>query len=93
MRFCAFAAMIILSSMTLSGQSLPGTKPLTMEGDIASTMIDGIDRFLLRELEASIGKRASHWKRDFADKTAYNKSVEPNRKRLAHLLGLRDARH
>jgi dienelactone hydrolase len=73
-------------------ESLPGTKPLTMEGDVASEMVAGIDKFLLRELNASVEQRAKHWNRDFSSAESYIKSVEPNRKRLAHILGMRDAR-
>jgi dienelactone hydrolase len=73
-------------------EPLPGTKPLTLEGDIASAMIDGIDRFLLRKTEESVGKRAAFWKRDVSSDAAYAASVEPNRKRLAHILGVRDPR-
>jgi dienelactone hydrolase len=74
------------------GPPLPGTKPLTMTGDIASELVAGVDRFLLKEIEASAGKRASYWKRDFSSVGAHNASVEPNRKRLAHILGVRDQR-
>ncbi len=74
------------------GPPLPGTKPLTMTGDIASELVAGADRFLLRQIEESAAKRASYWKRDFSSVEAYQASVEPNRKRLAHILGVRDAR-
>ena len=74
------------------GSPLPGTKPLTMTGDLASEMVAGADRFLLRQIEESAGKRESYWKRDFSSAEAYQASVEPNRKRLAHILGVRDAR-
>ena len=73
-------------------EPLAGTKKLTLEGDIASQMIDGVDRFLLRKLDESVEKRERHWKRDFSSPEAYAKSVEPNRKRLAHILGIRDVR-
>ena len=75
-----------------SGPPLPGTNPLTMSGDIASELVAGVDRFLLRQIDESTAKRASHWKRDFSSEAAYLASVEPNRKRLAHILGVRDAR-
>ncbi|HZT79553.1 MAG TPA: hypothetical protein VFA26_05010, partial [Gemmataceae bacterium] len=75
-----------------NGPPLPGTRPLTMEGDIASQLVDGVDKFLLREIEKSVERRARHWKRDFSSAEAYNKSIEPNRKRLAHILGVRDPR-
>ncbi len=71
---------------------LAGTKKLALEGDIASQMIDGVDRFLLRKLDESVERRERHWKRDFSSPEAYAKSVEPNRKRLAHILGVRDER-
>jgi dienelactone hydrolase len=73
-------------------QPLAGTHKLTLEGDIASQMIDGVDRFLLRKLDESLVKRAHHWKRDFSSPEAYAKSIEPNRKRLTHILGIRDPR-
>jgi len=74
------------------GPPLPGTRPLTMEGDIASQLVAGVDKFLLREIDKSVERRAKHWKRDFSSAEAYNKSIEPNRKRLAHILGVRDPR-
>jgi len=72
--------------------SLPGTSPLTLEGDVASLMIDGADRFLLRETEKTLARREQFWKRDFASPEKYAASVEPNRKRLAQILGVRDPR-
>jgi dienelactone hydrolase len=71
---------------------LAGTQMLTMEGDIASQLVGGVDRFLLREIDRSVERRTAHWRRDLSSPAAYDKSVEPNRKRLAHILGIRDAR-
>jgi len=71
---------------------LPGTEPLTLEGDVASHLVDGVDRFLLAEIAKSVERRAGHWKRDLASPEAYEKSIEPNRQRLAHILGVRDPR-
>lgn len=73
-------------------EPLAGTQPLTMTGDIASQLVDGVDRFLLRELDQSVARRAGLWQRDFSSPAAYSKSVEPNRQRLAHILGVRDPR-
>ena len=72
--------------------TLPGTKPLTWTDDIASRLVEGVDRFLLRELDRSIERRARFWKRDTSSAENYNTSIERNRKRLAHILGVRDAR-
>ncbi len=71
---------------------LVGTKKLEMEGDIAAQLVDGVDKFLLREIEKSVAGRAKFWKRDLSSPAAYNKSIEPNRQRLAHILGVRDKR-
>ena len=64
---------------------LPGTAPLTIAGDIASEMVDGIDRFLLRETARAPQRRAKYWQRDFSSADAYQKSIEPNRRRLAFI--------
>ncbi len=74
------------------GPPLPGTKPLTMGGDIASELVAGVDRFLLREIDESTARRSGYWRRDPSSARAYGASVEPNRKRLAHILGARDPR-
>ncbi len=72
------------------GPCLPGTRPLTRTGDIASELVAGVDRFLLKQIEDSSPKREKHWKRDFRSLAAYAASIEPNRKRLAHILGVRE---
>jgi hypothetical protein len=71
---------------------LPGTQPLTIRGDIASDLVAGVDKFLLSETEDSVEGRARFWRRDFSSEEAYNRSIEPNRRRLAHIPGVRDAR-
>ena len=73
-------------------QYLAGTRLLKLEGDIAAHMIAGADRFLLYELEASIGRRAKFWNRDTSSSDAYNNSVDPNRRRIAAMIGVRDPR-
>jgi dienelactone hydrolase len=70
----------------------PGTAPLTLTGDIASQLVEGVDRFLLREIAAAGRARETFYKRDLSAPAAYTLSLEPNRKRLAHILGVRDAR-
>src|SRR5262249_55199091 len=65
---------------------LPGAARLELTGDIASQMVDGIDRFLLRKLAESPARREVHWSRDFSSPAAFSKSVEPNRARLAKMI-------
>ena len=68
------------------------TKPLTIQGDIASKLVAGVDKFLLRELEKSIAERPKYWKYDFNTRASYSKSLPSNRQHLAHILGVRDKR-
>jgi dienelactone hydrolase len=87
--------MMVLALVSLFAgveEVLPGTEPLLMKGDIASQMVAGADRFLLKEIDASMKHNAKYWKSDFSSGENYTKSIEPNRKRLAHILGVRDFR-
>lgn len=72
--------------------TLPGAKPLTLKGDMAARIVAGADEFLLRKTAESVGERAKHWNRDLSSREAYEASVEPNRRRLGEILGLRDER-
>ena len=83
---------LFVGTVGASESVLEGTKPLTWTGDIASRLIEGADRFLLRQLELSRERRSEYWRRDFSSASAYAHSLEPNRRRLAHILGLRDIR-
>ncbi|HUF61703.1 MAG TPA: hypothetical protein VMN36_06480 [Verrucomicrobiales bacterium] len=72
--------------------TLPGSEALLMEGDIASQLVDGVDRFLDEQLEGSLKHRAQNWRRDPRNAESYRASLEPQRERLRHILGIRDAR-
>ena len=92
-RFVFFAALIFCAeSLAAEAESLPGTQPLMLDGDIASQLVDGVDAFLLAQVEKSTERRARLWKRDFSSAEKYVASVEPNRARLRSILGARDPR-
>lgn len=88
----AFATWLALVSLAYSQAILPDAQPLTLEGDIAAQLVDGVDRFLLREIDQSLAGRAKYWQRDLSSPVAYDASVKKNRDRLAQIIGLRDAR-
>jgi dienelactone hydrolase len=71
-------------------KSLKGSTKLLENGDLSSMMTKGIDRFLERELLASINGRSKYLKADFTNPDAYNKSIQPNRKRLEEIIGVTD---
>ena len=81
-------------STALADEPAPliNTKPLTLQGDLAAQMVQGIDKFLLRKTEESVSARSSLMKLDFSSPENYAASLEPNRKRLTQILGLRDPR-
>ena len=87
-----FAVAVVMCGQQLLAEPLPGTAPLEMTGDIASHLVGGVDRFLLRQIEYCVAQRQQHWQRDFSSSDAYQASMEPSQQRLAHLLGLRDDR-
>ena len=45
----------------IAAKTLAVTSNLELQGDIASILVDGVDRFLLKELESSIQKRMEQW--------------------------------
>jgi dienelactone hydrolase len=82
----------LTASVPLRAEPLPDTKPLTRDGDLAAQLVEGIDKYLMREIAASVEKRKQYWKPDFSSPEAYAKSVQPNRERLKKILGVVDAR-
>jgi len=71
--------------------SLKGTKLLQEKGDLSSIMVKGIDRFLDHELSASVEGRAAFRKADFSTPLSYNRSLLPNRKAFAEIIGIADS--
>ncbi|MBX3414731.1 MAG: dienelactone hydrolase family protein [Pirellulales bacterium] len=74
------------------GAPLAGTRPLEMQGDIASQLVEGVDRFLLKQIDDSVEARAAKWQRDLSSREKYEQSVESNRQRLARFIGAVDER-
>jgi len=84
-----------LAAQTAAPAAVPqpvGTAPLELSGDIASQMINGIDRFLLGQWEAAETTREAAWELDLTSKDSLASSLEPHRQRLATALGVVDAR-
>src|SRR5688572_15296252 len=90
----ALLSVLILAGLAQAQPAprLANTEALTWSDDIASRMVAGIDRFLLKELDRSTARRERFWKRNFSSPENYPTSIETNRARLAHILGVRDQR-
>jgi dienelactone hydrolase len=74
-----------IAATMFAAEPLPGTAPLEMEGDIASQLVDGVDRFLLRKIDEAAAERDRRWR----DKPL---ALDARRDRLARMLGVRDPR-
>src|SRR5689334_18326713 len=84
--------LLLFITSTAVAQPPPGTQELTAQGDLATQMVDGINRFLLRATAESIAKRPTLWHRDLSTPEKYEASVAPNRERLKTILGVVDTR-
>jgi dienelactone hydrolase len=73
-------------------KTLPGSRPLTWEGDLAARMVAGVDAYLTRETEASVRTRVALWRRDTTSPAAYERSVAANRERFRRFIGAVDPR-
>ena len=73
-------------------RALPGTAPLSWNGDMSERMMDGAHRFVERKIDESIQTRQKYWTRDLSSRVAYEKSVEPNRNRFMVNIGVVDPR-
>jgi dienelactone hydrolase len=67
---------LLLACLALPGQTLPGTRPLTAQGDLGAQMVEGIDRYLMRDLAAALQHRPA----------------SPDKERLRTIIGAVDAR-
>ena len=84
--------LIVTHSLKAEESALPNAKPLTIEMPLDEFMVDGINKFALRETKASVARRAANWKRDYSSADAYNKSISANRKRFLTIIGAVDQR-
>jgi dienelactone hydrolase len=81
---------LVLLAHAAAQSPLPGTAPLTTEGDLAAHMVEGINDYLLRQSAAAPAGRARYWHRDISSADAYSRSVESNRRDLSRIIGAVD---
>ncbi len=92
-RCVALVALWLSVPLVTNGQqSLPGTAPWPDRGDPAATMVEGLHRFLDRELAASPDRRVERWQREIDREPNAEQRLEAKRQRLAAILGLGDPR-
>jgi len=72
--------------------SAPEGGRLEWQDDLAVRMMDGLHRFVERKIDESGEHRARHWQRNLEPGGDYATSVDPNRRRFEHMLGIIDRR-
>lgn len=89
-----FASALLLVATTFAAVPAPldGTAPLEMQGDIPMQMVAGIDAYLSRALDESIGRRAAQRGIDPSFQNTYVNAIDPARQRLASIIGAVDKR-
>jgi hypothetical protein len=89
---CTLALLLGAFALPEQVHTLPGTQPLTWQGDLSERMMAGAHRFVERKIDESIQGRPKYWKRDFSSRQAYERSIEPNRQRFMKSIGVVDPR-
>jgi len=84
---CSFAL-----GKEIKKEVLPGTKPLTLEGDLAERMLSGAHRFLDRKLAEVLVRRSNHWEKGLSSLKNKESFLDENRKVLARILGITEKR-
>ena len=72
--------------------TLPGTSPLTITGDLAAQMVEGIHKHLLRATAESLENRPGLWNRNFRSARDYEESIAREREQLRKIIGAVDRR-
>ena len=65
---------------------------MTVDQPLDVVMVDGIDRFCLREIALAREARESRWKRDVSSPEAFEKSLAPYREAFSKIIGAVDKR-
>lgn len=91
---CLLSLLVFIgSSIHASDLVLDLTTALKEERPLDEIMVDGLNRFCLRELAASRQQRAAQWSRDFSNPKDYAAGIARRRERFRHVIGAVDARN
>ena len=94
----AIVSLVAVVSCAAEPEPLAGTGALTMQGDIASQMVEGVDRFLMKQIASSESHRGwgirlrVNGLPGIGDLQEPAQPMDERRKRLACILGVRDER-
>ncbi|MEO6739877.1 MAG: dienelactone hydrolase family protein [Chthoniobacteraceae bacterium] len=89
--------LLSIASFSLGGEPLPGTQPLTAEGDLSAKMVEGIHRWLASARKEVDKDRAELWRLNTgilksADAEGLEAKAKDRRQRVAEMIGAVDKR-
>ena len=98
--FCPVAVARDDQGLPIAGpaKTLVATSPLEIQGDIASQLVEGVDRFLIKELDRSIQRRLVLWPKpsesdlNRSENAAYETATKELRDELKMRVGMIDSR-
>ena len=89
----AFVSVCSLVSLAQeASHTLPGTQPLQADKPLDVLMVEGIDRYCLKEISVAREQRESRWNRDYSSADSYEKSLVPYREKFRTIIGAVDRR-
>ena len=92
---CSAIGLTMLFVANVTGADIPapiGTQPFTMTDDPAAVLVDGVDRFLLRQIDQAKERRLLRWKKSYAEKNSHQEFITAQRAQLTEILGIRGSR-
>ena len=87
-----FVLLFTAVSFASAAETLPGTQPLTAEGDLSVRMVDGIHRWLMRETERVDQSRKENWTNLTAVPENWKDVIARQGAALAKIIGAVDSR-
>jgi len=85
-------SLLLVTHLCFGGESLPGTQPLTTEGDLSAQMVAGIHRWLAAETARVDAQRAELWVKDSMNKEDWTMIAAKRRAELSKMIGAVDER-
>ncbi len=92
MNTSTFGFGFLAAALSAEVDTLPGTNPLTMGGDLAAQMVMSLDKFVAQAVADSVESRQQLWQRDYHSHEAYTASIASNRERFKQYIGCVDER-
>lgn len=86
------ALIVLMSARLAMAQSSPAVLPSTQELAVGAGGLGDWNRVIDAEMNRAVRDREQRWQRDFSSPDNYRNSIADKRKRLGHIIGLRDNR-